>query len=521
MEELAKKGAKILTCSRNNHDLKTKLAEWTAKGYDVEGISADISIVSGRFSFADAIRRWLNGDPLDILVNNVGRQPSIPTRDFGTREENEDIWASNFHSMFMLTTICREHLKQRDNNATTRTSCVVNIASVVGFTSLDTHAPYPAAKAAVIKATSDCACEWAADGIRVNCVAPGVIQTETNQIESHAVRNKEGATSSSPLQQTPLGRFGVATEVSGLVTFLCLPLGGFITGQVICVDGGYSRSEYYDEASAKKLRAVAEDIALSRDVLKRLTLPSPESLDEFCKNLESISTTDDSIGERPVDAKQPDDQSTRKSIRKEITETDAKWEEWKSRRRSSSTRRWEDWKRRRHSISDDEESRDDTPMESFEGPNTEQHRREAPEESNETGLVQASLRKMLLQSSEASSTKRVTFQNLTEGAPPVPNGDLNDIDEDVEADFGGRDSVDVSLVKSFRDRLKRIQERKKSRTNSILERSKSLRCAFSSPSVKGVSMDYESLASVSSQFSNKTSAGTPPIGREHQEIYEI
>ena len=518
VEELAKKGAKILTCGRNDRDLKTKLAEWTAKGYDVEGVSVDISTVSGRFSFADAIRRWLSGHPLDILVNNVGRRPS--TRDCGNGE-NEEIWASNFHSMFMLTTICREHLKRQDMDAGTRTSCVVNIASVVGFSSLDTHAPYPAAKAAVIKTTSDWACEWAADGIRVNCVAPGLMQTEeTNQMTSPAAGSKEGATSSSPLQQSPLGRFGGPMEVSGLVTFLCLPLGGFITGQVICVDGGYSRTEYYDEVSAKKLRAVAEDIAMSRDILKRLALPSPESLDEFCKNLESISTTDDSVGEKLVDAQQLDDQSTSNSIRAEITETDVKWEEWKSRRRNNSTKRWEDRKSKRQTINGNEESRDDTPTKNLQGPNTKQYRQEALVVPSEIGLVATRPQKILHQSRKASSKKRVSFRDLTEDIPLAPKDELNDIDEGIEADIGGRDSVDIPLVKSFRDRLKRIQERKKSRRSSILERSKSLRCAFSS-AAKELSMDYASLASVSSQFSNKKSTGPSPISGVDQEIYEI
>ena len=266
VEELAKKGAKILTCGRNSHDLQTKLREWNVKGYDIEGVAVDISTASGRFSFADAIRRWLKRDQLDILVNNVGRQPSMHTQDFGNGEENEEIWASNFHSTFMLTTICREHLKRRGGTRSSvgvaRTSCVVNIASVIGFTSPVTNAPYPAAKAAVIKATGDWACEWSSDGIRVNCVAPWLIRTETKQ-----------STMQTPslLQQTPLGRLGEPMQVSGLVTFLCLPIAGFISGQVICVDGGYSRSEYYDEVSARKLREVAEDIAMSRDTLRMYT----------------------------------------------------------------------------------------------------------------------------------------------------------------------------------------------------------------------------------------------------------
>lgn len=524
VEELARKGAKIFTCSRNPDDhLKTKLTEWAAKGYDVEGVKADVSTVSGRLSFADAIRRWLDGNPLDILVNNVGRQPSmISTSDIGNGDENEEIWASNFSSMFMLTTICREHLKRRGPDATYRTSCVVNIASAVGLTSLDTHAPYLAAKAAVVKTTSDWACEWAGDGIRVNCVAPGVIQTEHNQSDLRTNENWIAPPLLSQLQQTPLGRFGEPTEVAGLVTFLCLPLAGYITGQVICVDGGYSRSEYYDEPSAKKLRAVAEDMATSRDVSHRFMLPSTESLDEFCRNLESVSTSDESIiGEqRTIEAQQP--VSNRISLKEKLTDSDAKWEEWKNRRRQNSIRRWEDWKNRRQTIiSGHGESRDDTLVERLQRLSTEQHRRESPAVTDDTSLAKPCLRQKLPRSGRSSNSKRVSFQCPTEDKPTFSEVELGAFDEGIEADFGGGDSVDISLVKSFRERLKRIQDKKKTRKSGILEMSKSLRCAFSSQSAKDCNMDYSSITAESSQFPTRLKAVTPYISKDHRETFEM
>ena len=85
------------------------------------------------------------------------------------------------------------------------------------------------------------ACEWAPDGIRVNCVAPWYIRTPlAEQVLQNETYKK------SVLERTPMGRVGETNEVAGLVAFLCLPIAEYITGQVISVDGGFTRNGYYD-----------------------------------------------------------------------------------------------------------------------------------------------------------------------------------------------------------------------------------------------------------------------------------
>ena len=153
VDELSRKGATIFTCSRNEKELAYKIGEWKSKGYNVEGVAVDLTTAGGRFTFTDAIRHWLRGKPLDILVNNVGYHPQTVGNSKTSLRESEKIWESNFHSMYMLTSICRDHLKRSPFSS--RNSCVVNIASVDGFISQDPTSPYPAAKAAVIKATGD------------------------------------------------------------------------------------------------------------------------------------------------------------------------------------------------------------------------------------------------------------------------------------------------------------------------------------------------------------------------------
>ncbi len=169
-------------------------------------------------------------DTLDVLVNNAGA--NFP----GGRDEWEpDTFAAalalNLVGPMRLTTGCRERLAAStlDGGAS-----VVNMASLAAFRSIPLVPGYGSAKAGLVTLTHNLARLWVNDGIRVNAVAPGVIDTPMTAPMAQFPELLGGE-----LAHTPMGRLGTPEEIAGAVEFLASAAASFITGHVLVVDGGY------------------------------------------------------------------------------------------------------------------------------------------------------------------------------------------------------------------------------------------------------------------------------------------
>ena len=233
-------GAKVFTCARSKDLMEQCLQDWKQAGWNCEGIVADVTTTEGRDTLVKAVREWLNGRALDILVNNVGTNIRTPSVDY-TDADTQFIWKTNFEAMFKLTVTFHGLLRRPNESAALLTSSVVNVGSVAGVTCMKSGTLYASTKAAMHQLTGNWACEWGLQGIRVNCVAPWYINTELAQ---QVLKDPEYRRT--VIERTPLGRVGEPEEVASLVAYLCLPAAGYITGQVISVDGGFTRNGYYD-----------------------------------------------------------------------------------------------------------------------------------------------------------------------------------------------------------------------------------------------------------------------------------
>jgi len=162
--------------------------------------------------------------PIDILVNNAGL-----TRDNLLLRLSEADWDAvldaNLKGAFHTTRAVIKGMMKR------RAGRIVNITSIVGLTGNKGQANYAASKAGLIGFTKSVAKEYASRGVLVNCVAPGFIETDMTAALPEAAR-------ATLLEDIALGRLGRPEDVAGAVLFLASDLAGYVTGQVLVVDGG-------------------------------------------------------------------------------------------------------------------------------------------------------------------------------------------------------------------------------------------------------------------------------------------
>jgi len=221
-EKLAKMGVNIVIADINHDEANKVAAALTVLGVKTMGIKLDVSNSEEVKKVFEDVRKEFNR--IDILVNNAGI-----TRDGLLLRMKEEDWDSvvniNLKSVFLCS---KEAIKAMSQQ---RYGRIVNISSVAAFMGNPGQANYSASKAGIVGLTKTIAKEYASRGITVNAVAPGFIKTAMTDILPENVKEEIN-------KLIPLGRFGTVEDVANAVIFLATPDSGYITGQVIHVNGG-------------------------------------------------------------------------------------------------------------------------------------------------------------------------------------------------------------------------------------------------------------------------------------------
>lgn len=167
---------------------------------------------------------------IDVMCNNAGVGSTSDPLSCSV-DEWDRIFAVNARGVFLGTRAALRHMTAQG------TGSIVNTASVAGLVGLKDRAAYCASKGAVIAFTKAVAVQYAAMGIRANCVAPGTVQTPWVQRLLEEADDPEAAHAALVARQ-PVGRLGTAAEIASAICYLASDEAGFITGEVFVVDGG-------------------------------------------------------------------------------------------------------------------------------------------------------------------------------------------------------------------------------------------------------------------------------------------
>ncbi len=223
---LAQQGRHVVCAARTAEKLDEVKQTINQAGGSASTVTCDISDGQQITDMIEQIAK--DHGRLDILVNNAGlTRDNLLMR--MSDEEFDEVILTNLRSVFVA---CRAAMRPMMRSKWGR---VINLSSVSGIVGNAGQSNYAAAKAGIVGFTKSLAKEMASKGITANAVAPGFIQTDMTDGLPQQV--KDGV-----LKMTPAGRFGQPEEIAAAVAYLASEQAGYVTGQVLTVDGGMTMS---------------------------------------------------------------------------------------------------------------------------------------------------------------------------------------------------------------------------------------------------------------------------------------
>jgi 2-deoxy-D-gluconate 3-dehydrogenase len=223
-EGLAEAGADIACISRGGDDAELR-ERVESLGRRYLGLTADVGQPAARAGLVDRVVAELGS--LEILVNNAGGGTRFPPEEYPLDQWRELVEVHLF-AAFELSQQAARHMLPRGRGK------IINIGSVMSFEGGLNISAYAAAKHGIAGLTRSLAVSWSAQGINVNCIAPGYFETTmSNSLKYHPVRGQQ------ILDRIPCGRWGMPAELQGLCVFLASDASNYMHGSIVEIDGGW------------------------------------------------------------------------------------------------------------------------------------------------------------------------------------------------------------------------------------------------------------------------------------------
>uniref|UniRef100_A0A8W7P4B1 Dehydrogenase/reductase SDR family member 4 n=1 Tax=Anopheles coluzzii TaxID=1518534 RepID=A0A8W7P4B1_ANOCL len=224
-ERLGQEGAKVVVSSRKQQNVDRAVNDLRTAGLEVSGIKCHVANATDRKALFEHAAQKFGG--IDILVSNAAVNPEVG----GVLECSESAWDKifdvNVKCSYLLAKEVLPFIRERKGGS------IVFISSIAGFQPFSLLGAYSVSKTALFGLTKAASQELAAENIRVNCIAPGVVQTKF----AGALQESDAAKEET-LSRIPMGRIAQPKEISGVCAFLVSDDASYITGETIVASGG-------------------------------------------------------------------------------------------------------------------------------------------------------------------------------------------------------------------------------------------------------------------------------------------